>query len=47
MISIENILGLSDYLSTTALPNMHQMSQSDLIQVKKEQVTTMAQYTAQ
>ena len=30
----ESILGLNDYLST-ALPNMHQMSQSNLVQVKK------------
>ena len=30
----ESILGLNDYLST-AIPNLHQMSQSNLVQVKK------------
>lgn len=30
----ESILGLNDYLST-ALPNMHQMTQSNLVQAKK------------
>lgn len=31
----ESILGLIDYLST-AIPNMHQMSRSNLVQVKKK-----------
>ena len=30
----ESLLGLNDYL-TTAIPNMHQMSRSNLIQAKK------------
>jgi len=30
----ESILGLNDYL-TTAIPNMHQMTRSNLVQVKK------------
>ena len=30
----ESILGLNDYL-TTAIPNLHQMTRSNLIQVKK------------
>ena len=32
----ESILGLNDYL-TTAIPNLHQMSRSNLVQVKKNQ----------
>ena len=30
----ESILGLNDYL-TTAIPNLHQMARSNLVQVKK------------
>ena len=30
----ESILGLNDYL-TTAIPNLHKMSRSNLVQVKK------------
>ena len=32
---VESILGLNDYL-TTAIPNLHQMSRSALVQVKKK-----------
>ena len=31
----ESILGLNDYL-TTAIPNLHQLSRSNLIQVKND-----------
>ena len=34
----ESILGLNDYL-TTAIPNLHQMSRSNLVQVKKKQLS--------
>ena len=35
----ESILGLNDYL-TTALPNLHQMSRTNLVQVKKNRTMT-------
>ena len=35
----ESVLGLNDYL-TTAIPNLHQMSRSNLVQVKKNKTLT-------
>lgn len=35
----ESVLGLNDYL-TTALPNLHQMSRSNLVQLKKNKTMT-------
>ena len=37
----ESMLGLNDYL-TTAIPNLHQVARSNLIEVKKEQDCEMA-----